>query len=125
MAASSSVDNYVSNLEGAHAEITVSLRSIIQDAIPEAEEAIKWGHPTWSLGGPVCQIKPAKKQVGLVFWWGAKLNDPQGLLSGMGSKMRTVKFGLEDTIDAEAIRALVLEAVRANSELGDPTKNKA
>jgi len=97
----------------------------VQAAATGADLAVKWGHPTWTRGGPVCQIKPTKKYVGLVFWWGARLADPAGVLTGSGAKMRTARFPTLASVESDVVAALVKEAVGANATLGDPTKTKA
>ena len=106
------------------AAIARQLLDLVSAAAPEADLAVKWGHPTWTQGGPVCQIKPQKAYVGLVFWWGARLDDPTGALTGKGEKMRTARFATLDDVDAAAVTALVEAGVRANAELGDPTRTK-
>lgn len=105
-------------------EVVDAIFAAIAAAAPELSPAIKWGHPTWTEGGPLCQVKPTKKHVGLVFWWGAKLADPAGLLTGSGAKMRTARFPTVESVDAAAVGALVHASRRANRELGDPTKTK-
>lgn len=109
----------------AQADIARALQAAIAGAAPDADLAVKWGHPTWSQGGPVCQIKPQKAYVGLVFWWGARLEDPAGVLTGKGDKMRTARFATLDAVDAAVVGALVRAGVEANAQLGDPTKTKA
>jgi len=101
------------------------LFALVSAAAPGAEVAVKWGHPTWTQGGPVCQIKPTKKYVGLVFWWGARLDDPAGVLTGSGAKMRTARFGSIEDVEDDVVQALVEAGVSANRTLGDPTKTKA
>lgn len=107
------------------AAITRALQDAVSAAAPDADLAVKWGHPTWTQGGPVCQIKPQKAYVGLVFWWGAKLDDPAGVLTGKGEKMRTARFASLEAVDADVVAALVRAGVTANADLGDPTKTKA
>lgn len=105
--------------------IVDALFAAVSAAAGEAAVAVKWGHPTWTEGGPICQIKPTKKYVGLVFWWGARLDDPTGVLTGSGAKMRTARFPTLDAVDAEVVRTLVAAGRAANAEHGDPTRTKA
>jgi hypothetical protein len=96
----------------------------VNAATDSIECAVKWGHPTWSNGGPICQVKPSKKHVGLVFWWGAKLADPAGLLTGSGTTMRTAKFTCLADVQPTAIADLVQAGLAANRTFGDPTRTK-
>ncbi len=107
------------------AAIARALQDAVTAAAPAADLAVKWGHPTWSQGGPLCQIKPQKAYVGLAFWWGARLDDPSGALTGTGEKMRTARFATRDAVDADVVAALVRGAVAANATHGDPTRTKA
>ena len=46
------VDAYIAQLEIWQAEIVSEVRKIVLAAVPEAEEAIKWAQPVYSVNGP-------------------------------------------------------------------------
>jgi len=58
------------------------------------------------------------------FWRGVDLDDPHGLLSGDGEKMRHVKLSSPDAIDADQFTAFIRQALELNRRKGDPIKNK-
>lgn len=120
--AGKTVDEYISNLEGWRAEVVSALRELIVQAAPEATESIKWAQPVYEDHGPFAHIKAFKNHVNFGFWRGVELEDPEGLLEGVGEKMRHVRLtGLED-IRPEVFAAYVESAVKLNRERGDPTK---
>ena len=120
------VDEYVATLEGWQVDVVNQLRGLILEAVPEAQERLKWAQPVYEVPefGPFCYMKAFKNHLNLGFWWGVKLADPKGLLEGSGDKMRHVKITGPDDVKTGAIRALVLEANAANREFGDPSKTK-
>ena len=75
-------------------------RRVIDANLKGAESAIKWAHPTWSLGKqPVCHLKAASKHVTFGFWRGASIDDPSGRLETAGEVMAHAKLRTRDDID--------------------------
>jgi hypothetical protein len=65
-----------------------------------AESAIKWSHPTWSIGKkPVCYLKTASKHVTFGFWHGASIDDPSGRLETSGEVMAHTKLRGPEDVD--------------------------
>ena len=116
------VDEYISSLNDKQADIVSSVRQIVREAAPNADEAIKWAQPVYSSNGPFAYIKAFKNSVNFGFWRGVELKDPKGLLQGSGDKMRHVKLTTTDDIDAEAFSDFILQAMQLNQTKGDPTK---
>lgn len=120
--AGKTVDSYIAGLEDWQAEIVSGVRQILNEAAPDADEAIKWAQPVYSSNGPFAYIKAFKNSVNFGFWRGVELNDPKGLLQGSGDKMRHVKITSTDDIDAAAFSDFVNQAMQLNQTKGDPTK---
>jgi hypothetical protein len=116
------VDDYAAKQGGWQKHVIAELREILREGAPGATEQIKWGQPVYDWNGPFAHIKAFSSSVNLGFWRGATLNDPQGLLSGDGDRMKYVKITAPKAVQHGAFVALVREAVRLNDELGDPTK---
>jgi len=117
------VDGYIAQLENRQAEIVSEVRKIILTAVPEADEAIKWAQPVYSLNGPFAYIKAFKNSVNFGFWRGVDINDPGGLFEGSGEKMRHVRLTSMDDIDQQVFADFVKQAVSLNLTKGDPTKS--
>jgi hypothetical protein len=117
------VDAYIAQLEGWQGEIVSEVRNIVLAALPEAEEAIKWAQPVYSVNGPFAYIKAFNNSVNFGFWRGVDIDDPGGLLQGSGEKMRHVKIVSLDDIDEPAFIDFAQQAVKLNLTKGDPTKS--
>ena len=119
------IDEYTDSMDGWKKEAVSALVDLVRKAVPEAAGSIKWSQPVFETEGPFCFIKAHKNHVNFGFWWGAKLDDPDGLLEGDGEKMRHIKItGLED-ISADKFLQLVKQSAEMNRTLGNPTRKKA
>lgn len=88
------------------------LRDVIRREAPDAEEAVKWGQPCYSMNSLFCYLQRAKKHVTLGFQNGARMKDPDGVLEGEGKLMRHVKFERGADIDDPQCAGLIREALR-------------
>ncbi|MGD9488157.1 MAG: DUF1801 domain-containing protein [Calditrichaceae bacterium] len=93
-----------------------SMRKMIIKIVPSAMEV---AYPVWhGIGyrhpesGYFCGIFPRKDRVKLGFEFGALLPDPDSLLEGTGRQVRYVNIKSINDIRHEAIRKLLLAAIR-------------
>ena len=98
-------------------EIALELRNLVAATCPHATERILWGGLSYhdpAKGGPVkgaiCQIEIEKDHVRLGFIHGARLDDPQALLTGRRLSKRYVVVNSYEEAPWEAISALIQEA---------------
>ena len=94
------------------------LRALIQKADPEIVEEWKWrGVPVWSHDGLICTGETYKSVVKMTFAKGASLPDPSGLFNSSleGNTRRAIDFREGDTLDEEALKALIRAAVALNT----------
>lgn len=99
------------------------MRTLIREADPDVVEEVKWrGVPVWSHGGIICTGETYKSVVKLTFMKGAALPDPAGLFNSSleGNARRAIDVGEGETIDAEAFKALIREAVALNIARSKP-----
>src|ERR671936_2167276 len=100
MAKHATIDQYVEALPGQLREVADATRKVIDANLEGADSAIKWAHPTWSLGKqPVCYLKGASKHVTFGFWKGASIDDPSGRLETSGEVMAHAKLRSLDDVD--------------------------
>lgn len=66
--APATVDEYILRQEESVQPMLVSLRNIINDAIPEAEEIIAWSMPTWKSKDYIIHFAVNKNYIGLYVW---------------------------------------------------------
>ena len=93
------------------------IRSLIKQADPDVVEEWKWrGVPVWEHDGIICTGETYKSVVKMTFAKGASLKDPSRLFNSSldGNTRRAIDIHEGDTIDADALKALVRAAVTLN-----------
>lgn len=70
--------------------------------------------PTERAADAICSIAVYPKWVTLFFLHGAKLRDPEKILTGSGKVVRNFRLSSADDLDKPAIRALVKQAIEAS-----------
>jgi hypothetical protein len=111
------IDARIKELNDWRGETLARVRKLIREADPEAVEEWKWrGVPVWSHGGILCTGETYKTAVKLTFAKGAALEDPKGLFnSGLeGNTRRAIDIHEGETIDDEALKALIRAAAALN-----------
>lgn len=120
---SARIDLKLASLGDWRGETLKRIRALIHEADPDIVEAVKWakptnpsGVPTWEHAGIVCTGEVYKSYVKLTFPQGAALQDPTGLFNaGLGGgTRRAIDIREGETVDEEAFKALVREAVGWN-----------
>lgn len=108
------VTEYIEQFNPEFREILSILREHIFQVVPDVNEAIKWGSPTYSLGRkPICYTKGLTNHVTLAFHNGTMLNDPDGVLLGTGKYLRFIRFRSVGEINDEQVRIWILEGFYA------------
>lgn len=101
------------------------LRALIKKADPAVVEEVKWKKPSrpegvavWSHNGNICLADTLKNAVRLTFPNGAQVKDPKKLFNTrLDSKtVRAIDFYEDGTVDDAALKALILDAVKVNSQ---------
>ena len=118
------VESYLDALPPELGGVARQLCDVVRTAVPDAGEAVKWSHPTWSDQGPFCYVKAFAKHVNLGFWRSASLPDPHGVIVSTGEKMGHVRFAPNASIDPEVLTPLILAARQLNRTLGDPSRTR-
>jgi hypothetical protein len=112
------IDARIAELGDWRGETLARVRALIREADPEVVEEWKWrGVPVWSHAGIVCTGETYKAVVKLTFAKGASLDDPARLFNASldGNTRRAIDIREGETIDEEALKALVRAAVALNA----------
>lgn len=112
------IDERISELGDWRGEMLARLRALIKLADPGMVEQWKWrGVPTWCHDGIVCTGETYKAVVKVTFAKGAALEDLSGLFNSSleGNTRRAIDFHEGDSVNEEALKALILAAVRLNA----------
>ncbi|MBP2445493.1 DUF1801 domain-containing protein [Rhizobium leguminosarum] len=112
------IDARIEELGDWRGQKLAQVRMLIKQAEPEVVEEWKWrGVPVWERAGIICTGETYKSVVKLTFAKGASLDDPTGLFNSSleGNTRRAIDFHQGDTIDEEALKALVRAAAALNT----------
>jgi hypothetical protein len=131
MTDSEAIDARIAALGDWRGDALAHLRALIREADPEAVETVKWkkpsnplGVPVWEHDGILCTGETYRDKVKLTFASGAALADPAGLFNASldGNTRRAIDLKEGETIDGEALKALVREAVALNMVKKQPKR---
>ena len=120
---SEAIDAKIAGLDDWRGETLGRLRALIHEADPEVEETVKWakaanplGVPVWEHAGIICTGEIYRDKVKLTFANGAALDDPAGLFNSSldGTTRRAIDVREGETVDSEAFKALIREAMALN-----------
>jgi hypothetical protein len=112
------IDARIKELGDWRGKTLASLRALIKQADPDVVEEWKWrGVPVWYHGAGICTGETYKEVVKLTFFKGAALKDPSHLFNSSleGNTRRAIDVREGETIDKEAFKKLVREAVALNT----------
>jgi hypothetical protein len=110
------IDERIDELGDWRGAMLSRLRALIQQADPEVVEEWKWSVPVWSHDGLICTGETYKSVVKMTFAKGASLKDPSRLFNSSleGNTRRAIDFREGETINGEALKALIRAAVALN-----------
>jgi hypothetical protein len=120
------IDGRIAELADWRGEMLARLRALIREADPEVVEEWKWrGVPVWEHDGILCTGETYKAVVKMTFARGASLEDPAGLFNSSleGNTRRAIDFREGETIEEEALKALIRAAVALNQTSRAKKKN--
>ena len=112
-AAPGTIDEYIAAYPPEIREILEKVRATIREEAPGAEEAIKYGLPTFTLKGNLVHFGAFKKHIGFY-------PTPSGIeafeaeLSAYGRSKGAIRFPLDKPIPYDLIREMVRFRVREN-----------
>jgi hypothetical protein len=121
------IDASIAALGDWRGETLARVRSLIKEGDPKIVEEVKWrkpsnpmGVPVWEHAGIICTGETYKSTVKLTFAKGAALADPSRLFNSSleGNTRRAIDIREGDTIDEEALKALIRAAVALNVSAG-------
>jgi hypothetical protein len=111
------IDARIAELGDWRGETLARMRALIHEADPDVVEEWKWrGVPVWEHDGQICTGETYREVVKLTFAKGASLDDPSGLFNSSldGNVRRAIDIREGESIDEDAFKALIGEAVSLN-----------
>ena len=112
------IDAYISHLPEWQKSAATNVRALLHDVDSEIVEEWKWEIPVFTHRGMVCAIGTFTDHLKINFFQGAALGDPEHLFNAglEAKKTRAIDLYAEKTVDYQALKALLLEAVRYNEK---------
>jgi uncharacterized protein YdhG (YjbR/CyaY superfamily) len=108
------IDKYIATFPSNVQDILEKMRKVIQEAAPDAEEAISYGMPTFKLNANLVHFAAYKNHIGFY-------PTPSGIeafkeeISEYKSSKGAVQFPLDEAIPYDLVKKMVL--FRANENL--------
>ena len=99
------VNDYIDKQKSPQKEILQKIRDIFQKTIPDVEEKMRWGVPTFAAGK--FYIAAMKNRVHVGFAITGLNNDEVSLFEGRGETMRHIKIPTLEDIDEEKLIELI------------------
>jgi len=117
------VDAYIAKAQPFARPILSHVRERVRAVLPDAEEAVKWGMPAYTVGGKIVLITAAfKAHAALNFWRGQELESSHASVGAMG-QFGKLKSASDLPTDTELDR-LILEAADLARAAPAPRKAK-
>ena len=120
---SEAVDKKIASLPDWRGALLTRIRRLMQEALPDVVEEVKWrkpsnplGVPTWSSAGIICTGESYTDKVKLTFPKGSSLSDPHGLFNAsLTGVRRALDIREKDELDETALQNLFREAAALNA----------
>lgn len=116
------IDAYIAKAQPFAQAILGHVRDRVHAVLPGAEETVKWGMPTYTVGGKIVLITAAfKAHAALNFWRGQELESSHSAVGAMGQFGRLKS--MDDLPSERDLDRLIKEAADLASQA--PTSRKA
>lgn len=110
-----SIDAYLAELPSDQRAALDALRAQIRAVVPEAEEVISYGLPTFKLHGNLVHFGAAAKHC--AFYPGAVMEAFGDRLAGFDISKGTIRFQPDNPLPPDLVRDIVLYRVAQNLEV--------
>ncbi len=110
-----SIDDYLSKLPAEQRLALETLRGQIRAVVPQAEETISYGLPTFKLNGNLVHFGAAARHC--AFYPGAEIEAFAERLAGFETAKGTIRFQPENPLPPELVRDIVTYCVARNLEI--------
>ncbi|WP_395444986.1 iron chaperone [Caulobacter sp. UC70_42] len=110
-----SIDDYLSKLPAEQRLALETLRGQIRAVVPQAEETISYGLPTFKLNGNLVHFGAAARHC--AFYPGAVIEAFAERLAGFETAKGTIRFQPENPLPPELVRDIVTYCVARNLEI--------
>lgn len=117
------IDEYISGCPVELQERLLTLRAVIKETAPEAEEKISYGMPTFALYGNLVHFAAFKNHIGF-YPAPSGIENFQEELAKYKSSKGAIQFPLDEPIPYELVREIVKFRVAENTQKAQEKKKK-
>jgi uncharacterized protein YdhG (YjbR/CyaY superfamily) len=114
----SAVDAYLSMLDPVRREALASLRALIFESLPDAEEQFRNDMPFYHGDGDICAFASRKRYLSLYLMDTAVLDKHRQRLGELDCGRGCIRFGRFEELPVPVIRAMLLE-IREKNRAGN------
>jgi uncharacterized protein YdhG (YjbR/CyaY superfamily) len=116
MKAYNTVEEYLDDVPVDKRAALEKLRSIIKSVVPEAEEYISYGMPTFKYHGPLVSYAAFKEHCSLFPWGSALIKKYAEELKSFRTSKGTIQFTIEKPLPSAFIKKITKERMKENKE---------
>lgn len=120
----SSFAEYLQNIPEESKPKLLELMAIIKEAVPQAEEGISYGIPTYKYLGGLVAVGATKKHVAFYVMSNSVLNHFENQLMGMDYATGTIRFSFDAVLPKNLIQEIVKIRVEDNEFIDSQRKTK-
>ncbi|MCB0698417.1 MAG: DUF1801 domain-containing protein [Chitinophagales bacterium] len=110
------VEEYFNNLPEEHHKLLSSVRKTILSVVPDAEEVISYGMPTFKKHGVLVHIGAFKNHCSLFAGGKQAQEDFKEELKGFKTSAGTIQFTVDNPLPATLIKKIVKYKLQQNKE---------
>ena len=110
------VDEYINEFESPIKEQLTILRNIIKETIPDVEERLSWGAPTYYYHGYLIQFAGYKKHIGFYTTPTTIKKYKEELKEYKTNNKNTTQFPINKPLPTELIKKMILFRVEENNQ---------
>ena len=122
---------FIANYDPSVAKLARQCRSTLRKRLPTAIEQVYDNYQFLAIGycttertsDCICSLAVSPKGVSLSFYYGASLEDPDGVLQGTGKQNRFVRLETARTLENPSVEQLIAAAI-ANAKTPLPTDRR-
>lgn len=115
MGPADSIDGYIAGFPPKQQKVLKQMRKLIRKLVPDAEEAISYGMPTFRLHGNLVHFAMAKQHFGF-YPAPSAIRQFEKELAGYSTSKGAIQFPLDQPLPEELITAIVNFRVREQKE---------
>ena len=120
----STVEEYLNDVPGDKLIALEKLRKTIRSVVPQAEEYISYGMPTFKYHGPLCSYAAFKEHCSLFPWNSTLIKKFSYELKDYKTAKGTIQFSVKKSLPVSLVKKLIRERAKENEAKELAKKNK-